>query len=175
MLDAMGGSHEAAFLPSEIGPAPRTNANASRNQQLRQAGNGLRAHRACWPPPQPLPQVITIDTQRQAGPTHNGTDGHDRPALPPDQTHQYSAAQIRIWTPRRVMELIRVLQAEQGFAMRPFPRGHKGLTLDANGKLEPAGEDYLNMVISQRDSPPSPATAWSSPTSKLTTRRSSSS
>ena len=24
--------------------------------------------------------------------------------------------------------------------MRPFPRGHKGLTLAANGKLEPAGE-----------------------------------
>ncbi len=48
------------------------------------------------------------------------------------------------------MELIRDLQSEQGFAMRPFPRGHKGLTLVANGKLEPAGEAYLNMVISQR-------------------------
>jgi hypothetical protein len=46
-------------------------------------------------------------------------------------------------------ELIRVLQAEQGFAMRPFPRGHKGLTLIANGTLSPAGEDYLNMVTSQ--------------------------
>jgi hypothetical protein len=33
--------------------------------------------------------------------------------------------------------------------MRPFPRGHKGLTLVANGKLEPAGEAYLNMVTSQ--------------------------
>jgi hypothetical protein len=31
--------------------------------------------------------------------------------------------------------------------MRPFPLGHKGLTLVANGKLEPAGEAYLNMVI----------------------------
>ena len=31
--------------------------------------------------------------------------------------------------------------------MRPFPRGHKGLTLVANGKLEPAGEAYLNMVV----------------------------
>ncbi len=30
--------------------------------------------------------------------------------------------------------------------MRPFPRGHKGLTLVANGKLEPAGEAYLSMV-----------------------------
>ncbi len=47
------------------------------------------------------------------------------------------------------LELIRVLQAEQGFAMRPFPRGHKGLTLIANGKMSPAGEDYLNVVTSQ--------------------------
>lgn len=45
------------------------------------------------------------------------------------------------------LELIRVMQAEQGFAMRPFPRGHKGLTLVANGKLDPAGDGYLNMVI----------------------------
>jgi hypothetical protein len=47
------------------------------------------------------------------------------------------------------LELIRLLQAEQGFAMRPFPRGHKGLTLEANGKLEPAGEGYLNMVTAE--------------------------
>ena len=33
--------------------------------------------------------------------------------------------------------------------MRPFPRGHKGLTLVANGKLEPAGESYLNMVVNE--------------------------
>jgi hypothetical protein len=47
------------------------------------------------------------------------------------------------------LELIRVMQAEQGFAMRPFPRGHKGLTLAANGKLQPAGEDYIAMVTSE--------------------------
>ena len=47
------------------------------------------------------------------------------------------------------LELIRILQAEQGFAMRPFPKGHKGLTLVANGKLEPAGEPYLNMVTTE--------------------------
>ena len=47
------------------------------------------------------------------------------------------------------LELIRVLQSEQGFAMRPFPRGHKGLTLVANGKLIPAGEDYLKMVTDE--------------------------
>jgi len=43
-------------------------------------------------------------------------------------------------------EIIRVMQAEQGFAMRPFPMGHKGLTLVANGELRPAGEPYLDMV-----------------------------
>ena len=47
------------------------------------------------------------------------------------------------------LELIRVMQSEQGFAMRPFPRGRKGLTLQANGKLSPAGEGYLNMVIAE--------------------------
>lgn len=47
------------------------------------------------------------------------------------------------------LEVIRIMESEQGFAMRPFPRGHKGLTLVANGKLEPAGEGYLNMVTEQ--------------------------
>ena len=47
------------------------------------------------------------------------------------------------------LELIRLMQSEQGFAMRPFPRGHKGLTLAANGKLEPAGEDYVAMATAQ--------------------------
>jgi hypothetical protein len=45
--------------------------------------------------------------------------------------------------------LIRTMQAEQGFAMRPFPRGHKGLVLAANGKMEPAGEAYVSMVTSE--------------------------
>jgi hypothetical protein len=47
---------------------------------------------------------------------------------------------------RTRQELIRFLEADHGFAMRPFPLGHKGLTLEANGDLHPAGEDYLNMV-----------------------------
>jgi len=51
--------------------------------------------------------------------------------------------------PKTRLELIRLIQAEQGFAMRPFPRGHKGLTLAANGKLEPAGEAYVNMVTTE--------------------------
>lgn len=89
-------------------------------------------------------QVITINTK---------TNG---PIATPDGQVDRRYAQI---TPTNValqkneldgrtrLELIRALQSEQGFAMRPFPRGHKGLTLVANGKLEPAGEGYLNMVI----------------------------
>ena len=51
--------------------------------------------------------------------------------------------------PKTRQEVMRIMQSEQGFAMRPFPRGHKGLTLIANGKLEPAGEAYLNMVTTE--------------------------
>lgn len=50
---------------------------------------------------------------------------------------------------RTRQELIRVLQAEQGFAMRPLPKGHKGLILKANGPLEPAGEEYLALMKTQ--------------------------
>jgi hypothetical protein len=46
-------------------------------------------------------------------------------------------------------EILRTLVAEQGFAMRPFPRGKKGLTLAANGKLSPAGEGYLTAITEQ--------------------------
>ena len=51
--------------------------------------------------------------------------------------------------PKTRLELMRLIQAEQGFAMRPFPRGHKGLTLAANGNLEPAGEAYVAMATSE--------------------------
>ena len=46
-------------------------------------------------------------------------------------------------------DILRTLTAEQGFAMRPLPRGKKGLTLAANGKLSPAGESYVNQVNEQ--------------------------
>ena len=39
-------------------------------------------------------------------------------------------------------ELIRFLQAEQGFAMRPLPIGN--LELEANGPMQPAGEKYID-------------------------------
>lgn len=51
--------------------------------------------------------------------------------------------------PKTRIEIERLMQAEQGFAMRPFPRGHKGLILEANGKLQPAGEAYVSMVTSE--------------------------
>lgn len=51
--------------------------------------------------------------------------------------------------PKTRLEVIRIMTAEQGFAMRPFPKGHKGLTLEANGKLDPAGESYLEMITSK--------------------------
>lgn len=41
-------------------------------------------------------------------------------------------------------DLLRFLQSEQGFAMRPLPVST--LTLKANGKLEPSGSDYANAV-----------------------------
>jgi hypothetical protein len=51
-----------------------------------------------------------------------------------------------VMDPRAKTALLRSLEGEQGWAMRPFPKGHKGLTLIANGKLEPAGEAYLDSV-----------------------------
>src|SRR5579871_3136692 len=79
-------------------------------------------------------QVITIDTSgkgnqatlsgtpvdhqyQQIEPTHV-----DLPAAPMDEKSR--------------LEVLRMMQAEQGFAMRPLPTGHKGLTLAANGNLD---------------------------------------
>jgi hypothetical protein len=90
-------------------------------------------------------QVVTIDSQGRAT-----TDGHatvDRRFAQVEPTHvDLSKAEL---DPKTRQELIRVMQSEQGFAMRPFPKGHKGLTLVANGKLEPAGEAYLKMVTAE--------------------------
>jgi hypothetical protein len=90
-------------------------------------------------------QVITIDT-KASGPIAVNKDA------PIDRRYaQITPTNVplpnSVLDPKTRLELIRLLQAEHGFAMRPFPRGHKGLTLVANGKLEPAGEDYLNMVV----------------------------
>jgi len=92
-------------------------------------------------------QAVTIDT-RKGGPiaVQQGQESQvDRQYQQIAPTHVELPTGIMDTKTR--LELMRVIQAEQGFAMRPFPRGHKGLTLVANGKLEPAGEGYLNMAI----------------------------
>ena len=102
---------------------------------------------------------ITIDTH--TGAVTNGASG---PQATIDRRYQqitptHVALNKTELDPKTRQELIRIMQSEQGFAMRPFPRGHKGLTLEANGKLQPAGEAYLNMVVS-RECRPSRATGW---------------
>ncbi|MGA9668135.1 MAG: hypothetical protein WBQ94_02950 [Terracidiphilus sp.] len=94
-------------------------------------------------------QVITVDTK-----TGRVTNGTTSTAATVDRRYQQITPTNVPLTKSELdaktrLELIRVLDSEQGFAMRPFPRGHKGLTLVANGKLEPAGESYLNMVTSE--------------------------
>jgi len=92
-------------------------------------------------------QVVTIDTRKGgAVAVPEGQEGQ--------VDHQYTQivpTNVQLSTTpmdtKTRLDLFRLLEAEQGFAMRPFPRGHKGLTLAANGKLEPAGDGYLNMVI----------------------------
>jgi len=92
----------------------------------------------------PTAQVLTIDTSGK-GPAA-GTGPVDRRYQQIEPTH-IDLPKGELDAKAR-LELERIMQSEQGFAMRPFPRGHKGLTLVANGKLEPAGEAYLNMVVS---------------------------
>jgi hypothetical protein len=74
-------------------------------------------------------QVFTVDSKGVSGP------------MP--EFHQTSIELSK--TPageRNRQELIRGLQAEQGFAMRRIPMGHKGLVLRANGALENGDEGY---------------------------------
>lgn len=92
-------------------------------------------------------QVITLDTSKGAGvavPVGQGSQIDRKYAqITPTHVELPSAPMDE----RARHELIRVLEAEQGFAMRPFPRGRKGITLAANGKMDPAGEKYLDMAI----------------------------
>jgi len=87
-------------------------------------------------------QVLTIDTHTGNATTANGSVDRRYAQITPTSVE---LAKTGLDTKTR-LELIRILQSEQGFAMRPFPRGHKGLSLEANGKLNPAGEGYLDMV-----------------------------
>jgi hypothetical protein len=88
-------------------------------------------------------QVITIDTNGKGPVAGTGPVEHQYQQIVP--THVDLPKQEL--DPRTRLMLIREMESEQGFAMRPFPRGHKGLTLAANGNLEPAGAGYLNMVV----------------------------
>ncbi|MGB8261614.1 MAG: hypothetical protein WCE75_14730, partial [Terracidiphilus sp.] len=96
----------------------------------------------------PLPAQITVDTR-----TGTVTNGTEVAATVDRRYQQIQPTSIPLpkseLDAKTRLELIRALQSEQGFAMRPFPRGHKGLTLVANGKLEPAGEGYLSMVTAE--------------------------
>lgn len=88
-----------------------------------------------------LAQAITIDTKTGANHGSGTVDRRYAQIKPTTVPLDKSELDAKTRT-----ELIRVLQAEQGFAMRPFPMGHRGLTLVANGELTPAGEPYLDMV-----------------------------
>jgi hypothetical protein len=93
-------------------------------------------------------QVVTVDTT-SGRITNNGTiqgTSVDRRYSQITPTH-IDLPNSELDAKTRI-ELERFLESDQGFAMRPFPKGHKGLTLAANGKLEPAGEAYLAMVTS---------------------------
>jgi hypothetical protein len=90
-------------------------------------------------------QVITIDTSGKGTVAGNGPI--DRQYRQVEPTHVDLSKTVL--DPKTRLMLIRAMQSEQGFAMRPFPRGHKGLTLEANGKLDPAGQSYVNRVIDQ--------------------------
>jgi hypothetical protein len=91
-------------------------------------------------------QVVTVDTGGGKGPI--ATSGPvDRQFSQIAPTH-VDLPKTELDPKSRIL-LERDLQSDQGFANRPFPRGHKGLTLQANGKLEPAGVNYLNMVVNE--------------------------
>lgn len=91
-------------------------------------------------------QVVTIDRQGRA------TDAQ-HPATVDRRFAQIEPTKVDLsklpMDPKNRQEVIRIMQSEQGFAMRPFPKGHKGLTLTANGKLEPADESYLEMITKE--------------------------
>lgn len=137
-----------SFPEQGLRTGPPTAANASRNNAFRCLA-AVCAVAVLLTAVVAAAQVITIDTR--TGTVTSGATGTaayiDRRYAQIEPTHvQLSKTELDAKT--RLL-LIRQMVSEQGFAMRPFPRGHKGLTLAANGELEPAGEAYLNMVIGE--------------------------
>ena len=91
----------------------------------------------------PASAQVTIDSSGHvADPNHPGSVDRRFAQIEPTKVELSTATMDA----KNRLEVIRIMQAEQGFAMRPFPKGHKGLTLVANGKLEPTGEPYLEMI-----------------------------
>jgi hypothetical protein len=86
-----------------------------------------------WLAPSARAQVFTV--------TPEGVNSH---YLEFHATHVQLSSQPL--TERTRQDLVRVLDAEQGFAMRPLPRGSHGLDLHANGNLNPAGSDYVRSL-----------------------------
>ena len=137
------------FLPHgpQLAPTPLAAASAGCENRLRRAACGcaVAALLAAAASAQ-----ITINSK--TGAVTNGATGQtintvDRRYQQIGPTH-VPLAKSELDAKTR-LELIRLLDAEQGFAMRPFPRGHKGLTLQANGKLQPFGEGYLDMATAE--------------------------
>ena len=87
-------------------------------------------------------QVVTIDTNGNPIGAHSATVDRRFAQIQPTNIQLPKGAMDA----RAKTALLRNLEGEQGWAMRPFPGGHRGLTLIANGKLDPAGEAYLDMV-----------------------------
>lgn len=127
----VGASPRSAFLRKIAFPPSKIS--------LRATGFALAALLTAAPA---VCQVLTVDTSGNGtATTHAPVDRRYQQIQP---THvPLSKQPLGI---RARLELVRNLQAEQGFAMRPLPGGHKGLTLEANGKLQPAGEAYLSMA-----------------------------
>lgn len=141
--------HSPRIVPQRIGPVDQAiTAAATANSHLdraiaRMAGAAALAVLLATGPC--AAQVLTIDTSGKGKVASTGPV--DRRYAQIEPTHvDLSKTEL---DPKTRMELIRSLDSEHGFAMRPLPRGHKGLTLAANGKLEPAGESYLSMVTSE--------------------------
>ena len=83
-------------------------------------------------------QAITINTKNPSGEIIDRRYAQIQPTSVNLPTNQIDA--------RGHQDILRSLVAEQGFAMRPLPKGKKGLVLEANGKLKPAGEAYMTEV-----------------------------
>jgi hypothetical protein len=83
-------------------------------------------------------QAVTIDTSK-LGPAIDRKYAQIEPTKVDLPTAPIDA--------RGHQDLLRALEAEQGFAMRPLPRGKKGLTLAVNGNLSPVGEAYMTSVL----------------------------